>query len=150
MVTGHRDGLLKFLVWSPHSVCWRFGSRDNGLESCFQHRKTNCLFSIRNSLACSELTTTHMHIGLYFVEHKRPRTKTVWFTYRLTTISLRLRWLCCWLALTQITAVSNKDLIHKHMFCILDMWLSLKVCLTHWGRDKTMVIFQTTFSNAFS
>ena len=48
-----------------HSVCWRFGSRDPGLESCIQQRKTTCLLLIWKLLACaraSKSTTTNMYL----------------------------------------------------------------------------------------
>ena len=37
-----------------------------------------------------------------------------------------------------------------HTGCVITGWSSLKLPLTHWGRDKMAAIFQTTFSNAFS
>ena len=48
-----------------YSVCWRFGSRDLGFESCIQQREITCLLWIQKSLACaraSKLTTTNMYI----------------------------------------------------------------------------------------
>ena len=49
---------------SGHSACWRFGVWDPGFQSCIQQKKTSCLLSIRNLLACtrtSKLTTTNMY-----------------------------------------------------------------------------------------
>ena len=46
-----------------HSVCWRFGSRDPGFESCIQQRKTTILLPIRYHFpvaSASKLVQTNM------------------------------------------------------------------------------------------
>ena len=50
-----------------HSVCWKFGSRDPGFESCIHQSKTTCLLSIRKSLACVRASklTTNIYIYMY-------------------------------------------------------------------------------------
>ena len=46
------------------------------------------------------------------------------------------------------TESSGRDILY-HLLMFLQQRL-LNYCLTHWGRDKMVAIFQTTFSNAFS
>ena len=50
-------------VVSGHSVCWRFGSRDPGFESCIQQRKTTILLPNRYHFpitSASKLVQTNM------------------------------------------------------------------------------------------
>ena len=58
---------------------------------------------------------------------------------------------------TRVPCTNHNNFIHDdwHVSCSFTWWVHLNVLgrtplLTHWGRDKTATISQTTFSSAFS
>ena len=81
-----RRSLSRFV--SGHWVCWEFGSRVPGFESCIKQRETTCLLSIRKSLACA-------------------RTSKVTTTNPLTSY-----FPCVWCCLTGLAFILIKKLIH--------------------------------------